>query len=248
MTISEREPEGISEQERRGGGIAPWARFLIFAVIIAGLAAVTVLLPIKDYMTSFLGWVQNIGMWGPVVVAAFYIVACVFLLPGSVITLGAGFLFGVIWGTITVSIGSTLGACAAFIVGRTIARDWIAEKVAGNQKFAAIDKAVGTEGLKIVFLTRLSPVFPFNLLNYAFGLTNVSFRHYALASWVGMIPGTVMYVYFGSTLRSLTDVVGGNYQGGTGQTVMFYVGLGVTIAVTVLVTRVAARALKEKGT
>ncbi len=205
----------------------------------------TVFFPIKNYITSFFEWIQNIGIWGPVVVAAFYIVACVLFLPGSVLTLGAGFLFGVVWGTITVSIGSTLGACVAFVVGRTIARDWIADKVAGNQKFVAIDKAVGMEGFKIVFLTRLSPVFPFNLLNYAFGLTKISFRHYALASWVGMIPGTIMYVYFGSTLRSLTDVVAGNYDGGTAQTVFFYVGLGVTIAVTIFVTRVAKRALKE---
>lgn len=238
-------PGGISKQEHSKGKIASWARFLILMIIIAGLAAATVLFPIKNYITSFLEWIQNIGIWGPVVVAAFYIVACVLFFPGSVITLGAGFLFGMLWGTITVSIGSTLGACAAFVVGRTIARNWIADKVAGNQKFAAIDKAVGTEGFKIVLLTRLSPVFPFNLLNYAFGLTKISFRHYALASWIGMIPATVMYVYFGSTLRSLTDVAAGNYDGGTAQTVFFYFGLGVTIAVTIFVTRVARRALKE---
>lgn len=241
----ENESEKATDEKPREGKIARWARFIIFVVVAAGLASITFLFPVKSYMASFLEWVQNIGMWGPVVVAAFYVVACVLFLPGSVLTLGAGFLFGVILGTITVSIGSTLGACAAFIVGRTIARDWISGKVEGNEKFAAIDKAVGTEGFKIVFLTRLSPVFPFNLLNYAFGLTNVSFRHYALASWIGMIPGTVMYVYFGSTLRSLTDVMSGNYEGGMAQTVFIYVGLGVTIAVTIFVTRVAKRALRR---
>lgn len=243
MTENESESEKTPDDKHRGGKIAGRARLLIFVVAAAGLAFITFFLPVKSYMASLLEWVQSIGMWGPVVVAAFYVVACVLFLPGSVLTLGAGFLFGVVWGTITVSVGSTLGACAAFIVGRTIARDWIAGKLEGNQKFAAIDRAVGTEGFKIVFLTRLSPVFPFNLLNYAFGLTNVSFRHYAIASWIGMIPGTVMYVYFGSTLRSLTDVVAGNYEGGMAQTVFFYVGLAVTIVVTIFVTRVAKRAL-----
>ena len=105
-------------------------------------------------------------------------------------------------GFLSAWIGAILGACAAFFVGRTLARDWIAAKVAGNSKFAAVDEAVGKEGFKIVFLLRLSPVFPFNFLNYALGLTKVSFKHYALASMIGMIPAGLMYVYFGSAARS----------------------------------------------
>ena len=140
--------------------------------------------------------------------ACFYILAAVFFIPGSVLTLGAGFLFGVAIGTVTVWIGANLGACAAFIVGRTIARNWVAQKVAGNPKFAAIDEAVGKEGFKIVLLLRLSPAFPFNLLNYALGLTKVSFGKYVLANMIGMVPATLMYVYFGSAARSLADVGG----------------------------------------
>ncbi len=160
-------------------------------------------------------------------------------------TLGAGFIFNVIVGSITVSIGSTLGACAAFLVGRTVARKWIADKVTRNEKFAAIDEAVAQQGFKIVLLIRLSPVFPFNMLNYAFGLTKISFWKYALGSWIGMMPGTIMYVYFGAGLRSLADVAAGQVETGTAGRLFFWIGMVVTIVVTVFVTRVARKALKE---
>jgi uncharacterized membrane protein YdjX (TVP38/TMEM64 family) len=214
-------------------------------LIFAGLICAGKFLPLKDYFVAALNWVQSLGYWGPVVVVLFYIVACVLFLPGSALTLGTGFLFKLFWGTVTVSIGATLGACAAFWVGRTVARGWIAKKVAGNAKFAAIDEAVGREGFKIVLLTRLSPIFPFNLLNYAFGLTRVRFRSYALASWIGMLPGTIMYVYIGSGLRSLADAAAGNAQPPPAQRIFFWIGLIVAVGVAVLVTRIARRALKE---
>jgi uncharacterized membrane protein YdjX (TVP38/TMEM64 family) len=228
------------------------ARIIILAikiaeviVVILALTAAVILLPVKDWLVAMLAWTQNLGVWGPVFVAAFYIVACILFLPGSVLTLGAGFIFKVFIGTITVSIGSTLGACAAFLVGRTIARDWISRKIIANEKFAAIDNAVGQQGFKIVLLTRLSPIFPFNLLNYAFGLTKVSFTKYALASWIGMLPGTVMYVYFGAGLRSLADVATGKVETGAAGQIFFWFGLAVTIVVTVFVTHLARKALKQ---
>jgi len=210
-----------------------------------GVITGTIFLPVKDWLIRALDWTGGLGIWGPVFVASFYIVACVLLLPGSILTLGAGFLFKVIVGTITVSIGSTLGACAAFWVGRTIARNWIAGKVARNEKFAAIDEAVAQQGFKIVLLTRLSPVFPFNMLNYAFGLTKISFWKYALGSWIGMLPGTVMYVYFGAGLRSLADVAAGEVEKGATGKLFFWLGLIATIVVTVFVTRVARNALRH---
>jgi uncharacterized membrane protein YdjX (TVP38/TMEM64 family) len=215
------------------------------ALLLVAIVAAATLLPLMGCMKSFLEWVQQVGPWGAVAVILFYIVACVCFLPGSVLTLGAGFVFKLAPGTVVVSIGSTLGACAAFLVGRTVARQWIARKIAGRPKFKAIDEAVARSGFKIVLLTRLSPVFPFTLLNYAFGLTRVRFRDYALASWIGMMPGTVMYVYLGTTLRSLADVFAGRYQGGTAKTVFLIVGLLATVVVTVSITRVARRALKE---
>jgi uncharacterized membrane protein YdjX (TVP38/TMEM64 family) len=169
-------------------------------------------------------------------------VLTVLFIPGSVLTLGAGAVFSVMWGSLYVSIGSTLGATAAFLVGRYLARDAIARKIEGNVRFAAIDKAVAVEGWKIVGLTRLSPVFPFTLLNYAFGLTQVKLSHYVLASWIGMMPGTVMYVYVGSLAKAAT----GTHTRTIGEWVLYSVGLLATVVVTGFVTRIAKKALAKK--
>ncbi len=156
-------------------------RFVLIGLAVAVVVAGVLLLPVRQYLVAALEWTQGLGAWGPIFVALFYLVGCVFLLPGSVLTLGAGFLFGVPVGLLSAWIGATLGACVAFLVGRTLARDWVALKVSGNPKFEAVDEAVGREGFKIVLLLRLSPVFPFNFLNYALGVTKVSFGRYALA-------------------------------------------------------------------
>ena len=191
---------------------------------------------------NLLNWIDDLGIIGPIVFILAYIVACVFFIPGSALTLGAGALFGVVRGSILVSVASTLGATAAFLVGRYLARDGVARKIEGNQKFSAIDKAVGREGWKIVGLTRLSPIFPFNLLNYAYGLTDVRLRDYVLASWIGMMPGTVMYVYIGSLARLGVEAA----ETSVAQTVLRIVGLIATIAVTVFITRIAKEALNQK--
>lgn len=197
----------------------------------------------RDAAASFLEWVQGIGPWGAVLFAAAYVPAAVLLVPGSLLTLGAGFVFGVAKGTLVVSLGSTAGAATAFIVGRTIAHDWVARRLARRPKLAAIGRAVDSEGFKIVLLTRLSPVLPFNLLNYALGLTTVPFRTYVLASWIGMLPGTIMYVYLGSTAGSLAALLAGEQPRSSGQQVLFYFGLAATVAATIVVTRSARRAL-----
>ena len=227
---------------KKGGRM--WAVVLL-VVVLAALAVAARALPVKDYLRVFLSWTETVGMWGPVVLVGVYILACVLMAPGSLVTLGAGFLFKVVVGTVAVSVGSTLGACAAFLLGRTLARKWVSEKVAGNARFGAIDEAVGREGFKIVLLTRLSPIFPFNLLNYAYGVTRVSFRNYALASWIGMLPGTVMYVYIGSTFRSIADLGAGGREKSLGEWVFFAVGLAITVVVVGYVTRVARRVLGE---
>jgi uncharacterized membrane protein YdjX (TVP38/TMEM64 family) len=166
----------------------------------------------------------------------------VLFLPGSVLTLGAGAVFGVVWGSVYVSVASTLGATCAFLVGRHFARDAILRQTAGNERFAALDRAVAAEGWKIVGLTRLSPVFPFALLNYAFGLTQVKLGQFVLASWLGMMPGTVLYVYLGS----LAQAAAGERTRTTGEWALYVVGLLATIAVTVMLTRVARRALAPR--
>ena len=142
------------------------------------------------------------------------------------------------------SVASTLAATAAFLIGRYLARAAVARKIAGNEKFTAVDHAVAAEGWKVVFLTRLSPVFPFTLLNYAFGLTQVKLVHYILASWIGMLPGTVMYVYLGS----LAQAASGERSRTTVEWTLYGVGLLATIGVTIFVTRIARKALSRKIT
>ncbi len=160
-------------------------------------------------------------------------------------TTGGRVVFGVILGSVYVFIGATVGAIGAFLVGRYIARGWIAKKIEGNSKFKAIDQAVAKEGLKIVLLTRLSPIFPFNLLNYAYGLTGVSLKDYVIGS-VGMIPGTIMYVYIGSLAGNLVMI-------GTetptvdpiAQWSMRIIGFIATVAVTLYVTKIAKKTFNE---
>src|ERR1035441_5048791 len=208
---------------------APW-KWVVYVAAVVAIVLALKYLHVQDALKAALDWIGKLGPLGPVIFIGIYIAATVLFIPGSVLTLGAGAVFGVVLGSVCVSISATLGAPADFLVGRYLAREAIARKIERNEKFAAIDRAVADEGWKIVFLTRLSPVFPFTLLNYAFGLTRVRLSHYVLASWIGMMPGTVMYVYLGS----LVNVGAGHRQRTTGEWVFYGVGLLATIAVTVL--------------
>lgn len=216
-----------------------WAAYLVAA---PGLFAALRFLHVQELLNPVLGWISRLGAWGPALFIGIYVIAAVLFVPGSILTLGAGALFGLAIGSICVSVGATLGAIAAFLVGRYFLRGAIAQKIEGNEKFAAIDSAVAKEGWKIVFLTRLSPIFPFTLLNYAFGLTRVRLGHYVLASWIGMMPGTIMYVYLGS----LAHVSAAPRHRTTGEWILYGVGLVATVVVTVFVTQLARRALARK--
>lgn len=233
-----RTPRGDGSAARSGWG---W-KWLFYPAL-----ALLVFLAAKKFQGQYrleqtLDWIGQLGPWGPVLFVMIYATAAVLFVPGSVLTLGAGAVFGVVWGSVYVSIGSTLGATAAFLVGRHLAREAVARKVAGNPRFAAMDKAVANEGWKIVALTRLSPLFPYTLLNYAFGLTRVKLGHYVLASWIGMMPGTVMYVYLGSLAQAATT----ERARGTGEWLLYGVGLLATLGVTLLVTRLARQALAKR--
>src|SRR5438552_5707446 len=236
------ETAAVTRPREASSGLSSKWRWVLYA--IAGVALVLALkyFHVQDLLKSALDWIGKLGLWGPVIFVGLYVVATVLFVPGLVLTLGAGAVFGVALGSVCVSISATLGATAAFLVGRHLARDAIARKIEKNEKFAGLDRAVADDGWKIVFLTRLSPVFPFTLLNYAFGLTRVRLSHYVLASWIGMMPGTVMYVYLGS----LVNVGAGHRQRTVGEWVLYGVGLVATIAVTVFVTRLAMKALAKK--
>ncbi len=201
---------------------------------------------LQNVFRNALQSIDHLGSVGAFAFIGLYIIATVAFLPGSILTLGAGVVFGVVWGSFYVFIGATLGATAAFLVGRYLARNWVAHKIEGNNKFAAIDQAVGNEGLKIVLLTRLSPVFPFNLLNYAFGITGVSLKDYFIGS-VGMIPGTIMYVYIGSLAGSLARIGAENQPiNPTVQWTIRIIGFIATVAVTIYVTHIAKKALEQE--
>ncbi|AFZ22489.1 hypothetical protein Cylst_0112 [Cylindrospermum stagnale PCC 7417] len=201
---------------------------------------------LQAILHNALQWIDSLGTVGAIAFITIYIIATVAFLPGSILTLGAGVIFGVFWGSVYVFIGATLGATAAFLVGRYLARGWVANKIADNKKFAAIDEAVGREGLKIVLLTRLSPIFPFNLLNYAFGITGVTLKDYFIGS-LGMIPGTIMYVYIGSLAGNLA-LIGTETQptNPTLQWAIRILGFIASVAVTIYVTRIAQKALEEE--
>ena len=188
-------------------------------------------------------WVDGFGPAAPLLYGLAYVVATVLFVPGSALTVGAGVAFGLLWGTVLVSVASTVGAALAFLVARYLLRERVARWVEGRRKFELVDRAVGEKGWKIVALTRLSPVLPFNLQNYAYGLTRVSFPGYVLASWVAMLPGTLLYVYLGAAGAQVARAATG--AAGWGQTALQVLGLAATLGVAWMAARIATRALRE---
>lgn len=218
----------------------PWARILVLIVVI--VAIVLAAPRLGAAIPAFQAKVQSLGVWGPVAFIVGYALAVVAFVPGSALTLAAGAIFGLTHGVLYVFIAAVLGSSLAFLVARYGARRAIEKKLEGNQRFAAIDKAIGSDGRKIVFLLRLSPVFPFSLLNYALGLTKVRFLDYLIAS-VGMLPGTILYVYSGSIGGNAAQLAGGSVQKGAGYYAVLVLGLLATVAVTLYVTKKARAAL-----
>lgn len=204
----------------------------------------------QDLLEQWLSGIATLGPWGAIVFVVLYWVATVALVPGSLLTLGAGVLFGVLWGSLVVFVGATLGALTAFLVGRYGVRDRVYQRwIVGNERFQAIDRAIAQQGFKIVLLMRLSPLFPFNALNYMLGLTQVSVWDYLWAS-IGMLPGTIAYVYIGTSFRDLATLFAG--QAARSKTpiewLLLAIGLVTTVAVTVLITRAARSALDQATT
>ncbi len=222
------------------------AKLILAIVALSAIILLVTQFDLQILSRRALERIASLGTWGPVLFVVIYVLACVLFLPGWLLTLGAGAIFGLVRGSIIVSIAATLGAATAFLVGRYLARDLIAQKLDRYPRFKAIDEAVAREGWKIVGLTRLSPAFPFNLLNYAFGLTQVSFWEYVLASWIGMLPGALLYVYVGSLAGDLTKLGPTERTRTPVEWALYAVGFVATVFVTVLVTRLAKRALGRR--
>lgn len=220
-------------------------KWIGLGLIVVALFLAWRVLPMETWLAAFNAWVAGLGAGGMVVYGIFYIAATILFVPGALITLGSGFLFGLGWGTLVVSVSATTGASLAFLIARYVARDAVAKKVNAYPKFQAIDRAIGKHGGKIVGLLRLSPAVPFNLSNYLFGLTSVKFWPYILATWAGTLPGTVMYVYLGVLGKAGLAVAAGAEVASSSQTLMLGLGLVATVAVTLLITRIARRALRD---
>lgn len=268
-------------------------RLIVLFTLVAGVTLVALRVPLADAAVALVTWIRGAGVAGALAFAAVYIALTVALVPGSVLTLGAGFAYGPLVGTLVVSPVSVAAATTAFLLGRTAARPWIARRMAHVDRtamrprtrvsdsfvrphsgprraeraeeilatgqglcgdgtdgalgrFQAVDRAVGREGFKIVALLRLSPLFPFTIGNYALGLTRVRLRDYVLASWIGMLPGTVLYVYLGSLLTSATDLArGAPTQASPATRLLYWGGLVATALVVWLITRTARRSLPE---
>ncbi|MBW4489213.1 MAG: TVP38/TMEM64 family protein [Trichocoleus desertorum ATA4-8-CV12] len=223
---------------------------LLVVIVISVLAIQS--LNLQVWLPVALGRVESLGVWAPIAFMGIYVAATLCLIPGSLLTIGAGVLFGVLLGSIYTFVGASLGAIAAFCVSRYIVRKWaqkwITKQIEGSEKFQAVNQAVAREGFRIVLLTRLSPVLPFTWLNYAFGLSQVSLRDYALGC-LGMIPATVMYVYIGSLLGDLAALVSGvTARSRTlAEVILLSVGLVATVVVTLYITQIARKALEEKA-
>ncbi|HYB13582.1 MAG TPA: TVP38/TMEM64 family protein [Myxococcota bacterium] len=238
-------PEGTLSPE----AVPPAPRGISWSRIVLGIAALVLLFAVGKtvggYVPRFAAWVNSLGSVGALVFVLGYASAVVAFVPGSLPSLFGGAIFGLAKGVALVFVAATLGASLAFLVSRHLVRALIERRIADNPRFVAIDRAIEKEGLRIVFLLRLSPVFPFSLLNYALGLTRVRFRDYVLAS-VGMLPGTLLYVYYGHVLGLAAALAGGiAHDRGAADYGLLALGLAATIVVTTLVTRIARRALAE---
>lgn len=235
-------PVATESDPRKSG---PLKAIVIVVIAIGVLVAIT-RLPVKPWLVSFNGFVASLGFAGVLVFIAGYAIAAL-LFPASILTLGGGATFGPWVGTAAVSVASTTSACLAFLIGRTFARDAIQRRMERFPRFQAVEAAVAKQGFKIVLLTRLSPLFPFTWQNYAYGVTTVRFRDYAVASWLGMLPGTFAYVYLGHAAKTVTESAASGEPGGSVLRTIAKVAVVVVpaLVVTAIVGRTAKRALDE---
>jgi uncharacterized membrane protein YdjX (TVP38/TMEM64 family) len=232
-----------------------WLRLLILPSLAVGLTVLWMFVPVVALASDFQAWIDSHDRYlGLLLLALAYTPACLTFFPALVLTMAAGALYGgsargVVEATLFISLGALLAATVAFSLGRTLLRGWIEQKVANSARFQALDRAVGEQGFRIVLLNRLSPAFPFTLSSYIFGLTRVSWRDYLVASWIGMLPGTVMYISLGSAAKGLVVLIRelseGRVTDNLNQAVVAFIGLAATVGIVVVVTRIARKALRQ---
>ena len=217
---------------------------VVTLVTLVGLAVWK--LPARQWSEDFILWIRTFGAAGAWIYGAAYGLGVVLMVPGSALTLGAGLVYGPLIGLLIVSPASVLGATGSFLVARYFARDWVERKLRAYPRFAAIDRAIEKQGFKVILLVRLQPVLPFVLLNYGLGLARVRLRDYMLASWIGMMPATLVYVYLGSALHNVADLFSGTAKHSPAAQALFWGGLAIGIVLLVVLTRIAKNALQQE--
>lgn len=232
---------------------SPNFRVVVIMAAVVGAAVAFAIFPVQKPLLILLDVLRAWGLWGLAALAILYIVACVLVVPASILTVGAGFLAASIWptrpvlaivvGTVVVSASSVVGASLAFILGRSVTRDWVAGRIENHGRFQRLDEAIKKEGFKIVLLLRLSPIMPFNVLNYVLGLTSVRLRDYIIASAIGMLPATALFVYAGSVTHTFAAAAAGQAELSTSHYVLPALGLCASLVLVMLLARIAGKAL-----
>ncbi|KAL6217378.1 hypothetical protein ACLB2K_010595 [Fragaria x ananassa] len=221
-------------------------RFALLLLLLFLLATAFISLPIEKSLKDFLLWIKkDLGPWGPLVLAVAYIPLTVLAVPASVLTLGGGYLFGLPVGFVADSLGATLGATAALLLGRTMGRSYVISKLKHYPKFQAVAVAIQRSGFKIVLLLRLAPLLPFNMLNYLLSVTPVHIGDFMLATWLGMMPITFALVYVGTTLKDLSDVTHGWNEVSTTRWVFIVLGFGISVVLLICISKVAKASLEK---
>jgi len=235
------ESAAVAMQESSSRKRLPILKIVIGILVLAAIVVLFRILPVAQWLTQFKDYVRHLGPIGYVLYTLVYAVCVVLFVPASVLTLGAGAIFGFAGGSAVVIAGATLGATMAFLIARTILRKKVEAMTANNAKFRALDRAIAREGAKIVFLVRLAVVFPFTYINYAFGLTGINTLPYILATFIGIIPATLAFVYIGyaaATAATAASKV---------KIIVYVVGGIAALAASIFVGRVATQAIKKAG-
>lgn len=231
---------------QRSEGPPTYVKIAFGAGAVALVVALGWLLPVRHWTIALAERIRGAGPTGVLIFLAVYIVAEVALVPGSLLTMTAGFAYGPLGGLLVASPASVLAATAAFLLGRTVLRGWIQKKIERSPKSRALDRAIGRNSFKLILLLRLSPVIPFNVLNYMLGLSDANLARYVVASFIGMLPGTWLYVYLGSLATTAAALTEAGRGGGPARIALTSAGLIATVIVVVFVTRAARRALEEE--
>lgn len=216
-------------------------RVSLAALLISALGLLLFVIDVRLQTNNLLGWIQANPSYGFFVFVAFYTLATVLLMPGLVLSLGAGAVFGLEVGLLAVWAGATLGETVAFLLGRFLFRDVVVHCTDRYEWWQALELAIESEGWKVVLLLRLTPLVPFNLLNYALGCTAVPFWEYTWASSVGVLPGMAFFIYLGSLAHNLMDLRANQPQITSATAIVGIVVSGVMITLLAVLTGVYAK-------